>query len=296
MTFLVLGEALVDLVAEPGTWRFGVVPGGSPLNVAVGLAAADQPVRLASRVGTDLYGDLVRAHLRRHGVDPRDLQVTAEPTSLAIGRLGPDGAARYEFQGQPGQLGQVGLDRADWLHVGSLAALLEPGASAVQDAVAQANRRGVPVSYDPNLRPSLLGTREQTRPAVERLVAAASVVKASEEDLTWLYPDTAPRLTAQRWARLGPPLVIVTRGPAGAIAWHRGRWLACAAPAVAVVDTIGAGDGFTAGLLAALARRADVPEALRWATATGAAVCLRRGAGPADPATVASLVRAIPQP
>src|SRR5690606_30502783 len=218
MSFLVLGEALVDLVAEAEGWRFEAVPGGSPLNVAVALAATGQPVRLASRVGGDMFGELIRDHLTRHRVDLRDLRVGPEPTSLAVARLDPAGVARYQFYGGTDWVGPVALTGVSWLHVGSLAALREPAATAVRAAVADAGRRGVPVSYDPNLRPALLGTPDQTRPAVERLVAAATVVKASREDLAWLYPGTPPAEVARRWAARGPRLVIVTDGAAGAMA------------------------------------------------------------------------------
>jgi fructokinase len=180
--------------------------------------------------------------------------------------------------------------------MGSIGALLAPGAEPVRAAVADARHQNIPVSYDPNLRPTLLGDPAGQREPVEQLVTQADVVKASEDDLGWLYPGTPPLTIAARWARAGPWLVIVTRGARGATALSQEETLDCQAPPVAVVDTVGAGDAFTAGLLAALARRDDLAEALRFANATGAAVCQRRGAGPADPVAVEALLAATPPP
>jgi fructokinase len=319
-SFLVVGEAVVDLIGEAGTWRFEAAPGGSPLNVAVGLAAAGHPVRLAAERGDDLFGRLIQEHLDRYGVDTTDLAVTADPTNLAVARLDPAGVASYDLRLGWRWRGPARLAGVGCLHTGSLAATLAPGADAVAEAVAAARRRGVTVSYDPNVRPSLMGDRTAATARVERLVAAADIVKASRDDLAWLYPGTPDLAAARRWARSGPWLVVVTRGADGAVALHRGRVLACPAPPVRVVDTVGAGDAFTAGLLSRLAAalpgpsdrdRADrdppnggapdrsgpdrgvpgpvVAEALRHATATAAAACTARGAVPPPPEAVAAL-------
>jgi fructokinase len=295
--FLVVGESLVDLISEAGAWRFEAAPGGSPLNVAVGLAAAGHRVRLASEVGDDLFGDLVCDHLTRHGVTGTDL-VPAGATSLAFARVDADGAASYDFRFGWRWSARPSLEAVSCLHVGSLAAVTEPGAAAVRAVVAAARARGVVVSYDPNVRPSLMATREVTVPAVEELVGAADIVKVSAEDLAWLYPDRSDLAAAAGWAARGPRLVVVTRGSDGAVALHQGYAIGCAAPEVEVVDTVGAGDAFTAGLLAGLATAgalADLtPEtvavALRQATATAAAVCTHRGATPAAPQAVAELL------
>jgi fructokinase len=303
--FLVVGESLVDLISEAGSWRFEATPGGSPLNVAVGLSAAGQRVRLASEVGDDLFGELVRDHLTRHEVADTDL-VPAESTSLAFARVDADGVASYDFRFGWRWSASPSLDEATCLHVGSLAAVAEPGAAAVRAVVAAARARGLVVSYDPNVRPSLMGTREVVVPAVTDLVSAADIVKVSAEDLAWLYPDRSDVAAAAGWAARGPRLVVVTRGGDGAVALHQGYETGCAAPEVEVVDTVGAGDAFTAGLLAGLATTGalaaftpdgaaeltpdTVAAALRQATATAAAVCGHRGAAPAPPQAVAGLL------
>jgi fructokinase len=298
--FLVVGECLVDLISEPGSWRFEAAPGGSPLNVAAGLATAGHQVRLASEVGDDLFGRLVREHLHRYGVGTADL-VATEGTGLAFAQLDPDGGARYDFRFSWTWSATPDLNGVDCLHVGSLAAVTAPGAESVRAVVRAARSRGVTVSYDPNVRPPLMRSPAAVVEEVEELVALADIVKVSSEDLVWLYPGEPDLVAAARWAGPGPGrgpwLTVVTRGRRGAVALRNGYAVGCAPPAVTVIDTVGAGDAFTAGLLASLAsagQLADpapdaVDEALRQATATAAAVCAHRGAAPADPASVRSL-------
>lgn len=297
-SYLVVGEALVDLISAPGSWRFEAACGGSPLNVAVALAATGHPVRLATEVGHDLFGRLVREHLDRYGVGAGDLVDTGAPTNLAFARLDPAGVARYDFRLAWAWAGPVDLTGVGWLHTGSLAAVLDPGAAAVTRTVHTARAAGIPVSYDPNVRPALMGEPDAVRPAVERLVATADLVKVSTEDLAWLYPDTPDLAVAADWAGRGPDLVVVTRGAAGAVAWHQGDVVECPAPRVEVVDTVGAGDLFTAGLLSRLAGwrpgqaldRSRSHGALRYAAALAAAGCARRGAAPPPPAEVTALL------
>lgn len=291
-----MGESLVDLISEPGSWQFEAAPGGSPLNVAVGLAAAGHPVRLASEVGDDLFGELVREHLVRHGVDRAELVTPTAPTNLAFARLDPAGVAGYDFRfGWTLPAGPDRLDGVDCLHVGSLGAVVPPGAAAVRATVAAARRRGIPVSYDPNVRADLMGDR--ARPVIEELVATTDLVKVSRADLAWLYPGTPEVAAAARWAGQGPRLVVVTRGEEGTVALAaEGYAVECPTPRVAVVDTIGAGDAFTAGLLSQLAgnladpTREQVAAALRHATAVAAAVCTHRGAAPPAPEVVDRLL------
>lgn len=283
--FLVVGESLVDLISEPGTWQFEAAPGGSPLNVAVGLSAAGHEVRLASELGDDMFGGLVRGHLARYGVGGADL-ATANPTNLAIARLDDSGGAGYDFRLGWTWAARPDLTGVECLHAGSLGAVTAPGAAAVRAVVGAARQRGVPVSYDPNVRPALMGP--EAAAAIEELVALADVVKVSQEDLAWLYPGTPDVDAAARWLDTGPRLVVVTRGGEGAAAVQPGSVVECPAEPVTVVDTVGAGDAFTAGLLSSLARsgtladpnRAAVAAALRHAAAAAAAVCAHRGAAP----------------
>ncbi|QSB13167.1 carbohydrate kinase [Natronosporangium hydrolyticum] len=302
--FLVVGESVVDLIGEPGSWRFEANVGGSPLNVARGLAAAGQPVRLASEVGDDLFGELTREELAVAGVSTEDL-AGGPATNLAFARLDPAGVASYDFRFAWEWGARPDLTGVSCLHTGSLAALIDPGANTVAGTVAAARQNEVPVCYDPNIRASLIQDPTAARDRVARLVATADIVKVSAEDLTTLYAGTRAESVAARWAASGPWLLVVTDGEAGAQAWYAGAVIEATPPTVPVVDTVGAGDAFTAGLLASLAEagalrgpkpaagRAVVEAALRRATATAAAICARRGAAPPDAAQVAALEAAV---
>ncbi|HEX2358004.1 MAG TPA: carbohydrate kinase [Micromonosporaceae bacterium] len=302
MTFLVVGESLVDLIGAGDGWTFQAAPGGSPLNVAVGLAAHGRPVRLASEVGDDLFGGLVRDHLRRYGVDDADV-LTGGPTSLAVARIDAAGVATYDFRFGWAYAARPSLAGVDCVHVGSLAALVEPGAAAVRALVRAARDAEVVVSYDPNVRPALVGERTRARHRVEELVALADLVKVSAEDLAWLHPGEPAEEVAAGWRGLGPRLIVVTRGGDGATAVHDGGRSEVSAPLVTVVDTVGAGDSFTAALLAALSEAgalaagrppAFTPEiidhAVRYAAAAAAAVCAHLGALPPTAAEIAALL------
>ena len=250
-TVLVVGEALADVVLGPGG-RQRAHPGGSPANVALGLARLGRAVHLATRIGRDEYGQLLQNHLEGSGVRLTPGSVDDAPTSTATARLDEDGSASYCFDlvwDPPRLRPPAGMGH---LHIGSVAATLAPGAARV-GALVGASRTECTVSYDPNLRPALLGPPGHERPRVERLVADADVVKASAEDLCWLYPGREPEAVAVDWARSGPALVVLTRGSQGADAyWGADGRQSVAARPVQVADTIGAGDAFMAGLLAGL--------------------------------------------
>lgn len=248
---LVIGEALVDLVERPGHAPAAVV-GGSPLNVAVGLSRLGAPSTLRTHLGTDEYGALIRHHLVTNDVSVAPGSVRPGRTSTARARIGANGAASYDFDvcWAPGPA--PAPDPAPVLvHTGSIAATLEPGAAVVAAAIDEA-RATATISYDPNVRPALMGDRASAAARIEAIVRVADVVKASDEDLAWLYPGVDLTTVARRWRELGPALVVVTRGELGAHAVAKAVTLDIAAPEVTVVDTIGAGDSFMSGLLAAL--------------------------------------------
>ena len=253
---LVVGEALTDILSGPGTHR-RAVPGGSPANVALGLARLGHPVRLATRVGRDAHGRRLREHLGGSGAVLTDGSVVDAATSTATASIAADGSADYRFdivwELPPSTVDLAGSGAVAHLHTGSIAATLAPGAARVRAAVDAARPRST-VSYDPNLRPALLGTPGSELPGVERLVAAADVVKASVEDLRWLRPGDNPEAVAAGWTRIGPSLVVLTSGAEGATAFWRCGSLRVASVPVAVVDTVGAGDAFMSGLLGGLLR------------------------------------------
>ncbi|MGZ6761595.1 MAG: carbohydrate kinase family protein [Gaiellaceae bacterium] len=261
--FVVVGEALIDLVGQRGGRTLTAHPGGSPANVALGLARLGVPVTLKTRLGRDAFGEMISAHLEASGVRVDGGAEGGVSTSLAIATLAA-GVASYDF-------------RIDWdvetlapvpietrcLHTGSLATVLPPGKASVVDLVEREHKRGrVTVSYDPNVRPALLGDAARARPDIERLVALSDVVKVSDEDLRWLYPDRRDEDVAQAWLASGPALVVVTRGGAGVYAVSAGWELPRRAVPIDLVDTVGAGDSFTSGLLDGL-HRADLVSGAR---------------------------------
>ena len=247
---LVIGEALIDIVRR-ADGSVSEHPGGSPANVALGLGRLGRGVDLLTWFGRDAHGRLLTEHLAASGVVIVPGSDGAARTSVAAATLDADGVATYAFD-----LAWQIPER--WtsppapplvVHTGSIAAVLEPGGPDVANIVA-AHRGSATITYDPNLRPSLMPRAELTRPVVEALVALADVVKVSDEDLAWLDPGTAPLDTARRWATAGPGLVVVTRGSEGATALTPGGGqLDVPAPRVVVADTVGAGDSFMGGLI-----------------------------------------------
>lgn len=247
---LVIGEALVDVVRLPdGTSTEH--PGGSPANVALGLGRLGRDVHLLTWFGADEHGATLRRHLEASNVSLVEGSDTAPRTSVAVASVDAAGVATYDFDltwhvperwAAPAGAPLV-------VHTGSIAAVLEPGGTDVAH-ILQAHRASATITYDPNLRPSLMPPPEHTRPVVEALVELSDVVKVSDEDLGWLHPGVDPLEVARRWATSGPALVVVTRGGEGATAvTSSGHELDVAAAPVTVADTVGAGDSFMSGLV-----------------------------------------------
>ncbi|MFS0718332.1 PfkB family carbohydrate kinase [Arthrobacter sp. 1P04PC] len=256
----VIGEALVDVVQRSSGTQAHV--GGSPLNVAIGLARLDHPVQFIGRYGRDEYGEAVAAHLRSGSVllplGPDDL-----PTSVATALIDDAGAASYTFD-LAWQLPDLTerlplmLQATTLLHTGSIATMLAPGAAAVFAAVERAHPSAT-IGFDPNCRPSIITDADYARHQAEKFVALADVVKASDEDLEWLYPGVDPLDSARRWLSLGgsegPALVVVTRGAVGPWGVNADGEAQAPAPRVKVADTVGAGDSFMAALLSGIVDR-----------------------------------------
>jgi fructokinase len=261
--FIVVGEALVDLVGQRGGRTLAAHPGGSPANVALGLGRLGVPVTLKTRLGRDSFGEMIRGHLEASGVRVDGGPGEGVSTSLAIATLAA-GIASYDFriEWDVGNLSPLPVETR-CLHTGSLATALAPGKDSVVDLIQREHERGrVTISYDPNVRPALLGEPARARPDIERLVTLSNVVKVSDEDLRWLYPDRSDEEVAQDWLALGPALVVVTRGGAGVYAVAADVELRRDAVPIDLVDTVGAGDSFTSGLLDGL-HRADLVGAAR---------------------------------
>lgn len=295
----VIGEALVDVVSREGEEPRAHV-GGSPMNVAVGLARLGHDVQFLGRYGRDEYGRQVADHLTGNGVRlPFDAD--ALPTSVAQATLDETGAASYDFQldwsldVSPERIDEL-LRDTDALHAGSIGAMLEPGATVVGQALERARGHAL-ISYDPNCRPSIIPDSSDARARAEKIVVLSHVIKASDEDLLWLYPHRSIEDSARAWLKAGARLVVVTRGVMGPWAVSRGTGrdgVEVPAARVTVADTVGAGDSFMAALLSGLADRnilgptaasaldeldsAQLTELLRHAAAAAGVTVSRSGA------------------
>lgn len=300
--FTVLGEALLDLVQPAPGDTYRALPAGGPLNIAVGLRRLGHPTAMMARFSSGALGRRVRRYALDSDLDLSATVTTDQQATLAFATVDGEGRAAYDF---------FVRDAADWgwtadelaalpdatqaVHTGSLATAIEPGASHIVGWWDTLRDHGhVLLSFDPNIRPALVGARDSAVHRVETLVSRSHVVKASDEDLGWLYPDADPADALRRWARLGPSLAVLTRGPDGCLGVTSGSLeVDLAAPRVSVVDTIGAGDAFQAGLLSALAdadhlspqgvsglSEVDVRRALERALTVAALTCQRAGASP----------------
>ncbi len=260
---VVAGEALVDLVDE-GDGLFRAVAGGSPANVAVGLSRLGTPTEFLARLGTGRFGQIVRSHLIGSGVGLAYAVATTAPATVAVVSVAEDGHASYDFYvdgtadwgWSRDELPAALPSEAVALCTGSLAVAMEPGATALTALMRREHDRGaVTIVLDPNLRPALVGPRDRARDRLAAQVGLADVVKVSDEDLAWIAPGENAEQVATSWLGAGPALVVVTRGGDGAIAMTgHGARVDVPARRVEVVDTVGAGDAFTAGLVDALRR------------------------------------------
>lgn len=290
---VVAGEALIDVVVdhEGGSSE---TPGGSPLNVAVGLGRLEVPTTLISQVGHDEHGGLVVQHVTGSGAEIVAVPTVSGRTSVATARLDATGAASYDFELE-WSLPRLALPACHALHVGSLGTVLEPGCESVRDLVEQAVVREVFVSFDANLRASFVEDRDATWRDVRTLGARCTLVKLSDEDADLLEPGVDPDdvartlLTGQR-----TQLVLLTRGSEGATAFSGSGEVSVRPRRTEVVDTVGAGDAFMAGTLAQLydldafslpgpglpREEPALTRLLAGAVEIAAITCERRGANP----------------
>jgi fructokinase len=302
---LVIGEALVDIVANgprsgSGSGRNGkngtkATPGGSPANVAVGLARLGLPTELVTRFGTDPYGDQLGAHLFGNGVQLAPGSV--EPgfrTSTATATLDAAGVASYQFDitWEPPALSLTRGCPA--VHTGSIATVLEPGAKAIRRFLASLASEPVTVTLDPNARPTITPDPVSTWTAVRELAALSDLVKLSDEDCEFLRPGLSPdEIAAELLSVDRTRCVVITRGAEGAIGVSRAARVEVPAPAIKVVDTVGAGDSFMAALIAGLHSRGllgavrleglteqNLREVVDYAVKAAAITCTRHGADP----------------
>lgn len=297
-----MGEILIDFLpldaggSVPG---FLMYPGGAPYNVAVGLARLGQPVAFAGKVATDLFGRFLQAQVAREGIDPRFLLPADGPSTLAFAAM-ENGDATWAFYGEgaadtlltAAEVPAALFAETAILHCGSISLLRGTTPQAVLATVERLKGRAL-ISFDPNVRPGLIGDAGGYRAVLDRLFALADVVKLSAADIGWLAPGQPVGAVATDLQARGAGLVAVTQGGAGVLVLRGDDRLMVPALRVPVVDTVGAGDAFSAGLLAGLAERGvtsraaldglymdDLVATLRFAAAVAALTCTRAGADP----------------
>lgn len=296
---VVAGEALIDLARDGD--RSVALPGGSPFNVAIGLARLGRKVAYLGALSEDAYGDLLARQLHAEHVDLAFTAVIDAPSTLAVIELDEDGHASYRFEldGTSAVMLDIGhvptLPAAAPLHVsfGAVTAQTRPGGVALARLLQRERGRRMR-SLDPNVRPTSIRNRRAYAAQITELAIETELVKTSDEDLAWLFPTRDPVEVAREWVGRGAGLVVVTRGAQGATALRPGHApVAVPARDVAVTDTVGAGDAFTAGLLACLdahdrrsaqdlAAMSDdaLHDALYVASDVAALACTRPGADP----------------
>ena len=250
------GEALVDLVDEGGALR--AVPGGGPFNTAVALGRLGLRVGYLGTISRDEYGVALAELLIEAGVEMSLVRFTNAPTPLAVVHKQDDGGNSYTFYLAGTALADLPRRalpllpvEAVALHVGTLALAVDPPAATFRALVErEAGLRAI--IFDPNIRPAVFGDPDRYRPRFERLARLATIVKMSGDDASWIYPGCDPSEIPERVLALGPRIVAITLGSAGAIAASAmGRAQLPALPVV-VADTVGSGDSFGAAFMAAL--------------------------------------------
>jgi fructokinase len=243
MSIWVCGEVLIDVLPT------GPVVGGGPANTAKALSRLGHAVDFIGGISTDAYGQMARKELERDGVGLGLTLESDKPTCTATVHLDKAGSATYTFvidgtatfDFLPSWLPDPERLKPSVLHIGTLATVVEPGAAVLFDWAVKC-AEFAPIVFDPNVRPSFLGDREKYCQAIEKWVGISSVVKLSDEDIAWLYPDQSMDEVAHRWLEGETSLVVVTRGAKGIIGYTQGASEEVEGVKVDVVDTVGAGD------------------------------------------------------
>lgn len=298
---VVCGEALMDVFDAGATATGNTLDariGGSPYNVAMGLARLAQPSAFCGAISTGFLGERLMRSLADEGIDTSCVQRTAAPTSICVIGLDAHGVPAYDFYGERGADRQ--LDAGDALrrvpgnarafHFGSYAMVVEKVAGAQRALIEREHGRAL-ISYDPNVRPTVEPSLPIWRETLAWMLPRTHLLKVSEEDVGLLFPGQALDALATAWLAQGPRLVVITRGGAGALAFTASAQVQAAPMPVEVVDTVGAGDTFEAALLTWLAEhdrlsidglsQLDAPslqDLLGFATRAAAITCSRRGA------------------
>jgi fructokinase len=298
MAIWVCGEALIDKISSGGEVR--EIPGGGPANTAHALARLALKNEFIGGLSTDRYGQLMREQFIAAGVGLQFTPVHELPTCIADVTIAADGSATYTFlidgtatfaydeKNLPTIDLALSKNEVDAIYFGTLATIVEPGASVLFEWMKNAVGK-VPIIFDPNIRPSVLSDREKYQSAVARFLQISDVVKASSDDIGWLYPDMHEFEVAKSWLEHGVKLVVITRGENGLVGITHEHMIEVPGIAVDVVDTVGAGDTVGAILAEGIvahgferAVNAELSHILQRAVHASAITCSRQGAQPPD--------------
>jgi fructokinase len=253
----VAGEVLIDLIPE-GADRKPVV-GGGPANTAKALSKLGIDAQFIDGISFDQYGQMAKNELKTAGVKLDYVKYSDKPTCLAIVSISNSGSTTYEFITENTAtfdftldwLPNLQTDHPSLLHIGTLATVIEPGASVLFDW-AQSAAKVAPIVFDPNIRPAVISDRAQYVAQVERWVAISSAVKVSNEDINWLYPSLEIDKVVNNWLKKGPSLIVVTYGDKGLIGYRKSEIVSVDSVKAKVADTVGAGDTVGAVLVEAI--------------------------------------------
>ena len=288
----VAGEVLIDLISD-GSKQKPIV-GGGPANTATALSKLAIDTQFIGGISGDEYGQMAKGELVSSGVKLDYVKYSDKPTCLAIVSLSDSGSASYEFiientatfDFTPDWLPNPETERPSLLHIGTLATVIEPGASVLFDW-AQSVAKVAPIVFDPNIRPAVMNDREKYVMQVERWVSISSAVKVSDEDIRWLYPSLEIEQVVNNWLAKGASLILVTYGDKGLAGYRVGEKVSVDAVKVAVVDTVGAGDTVGAILVEAIVKDnldtlsgVRLQMMLKRAAKAGAITVSRSGANP----------------
>ena len=253
---IVIGEALIDLIRDKqDTTKYQAVVGGANANVSIALARLEAPHTFLARISTDAFGQQIREKLQKNNVNLDDAIETTDPTTLAVVSIQPSGSANYSFYTNgtadwgwtPEELPNL---EAKAIQFGCLGMAMEPG-NLVIEAWARPQAKTKTISHDINMRPALGFDNQKERERVERINDFSHIIKASDEDLEWLYDTNEIEPIAKEWSK--NKLVLITRGADGTDVYRDGTKLFnVPSRKITVQDTVGAGDTFTANLLAQL--------------------------------------------
>jgi fructokinase len=312
-----IGEALIDFiyVDEGLNQMYKPVPGGSPMNTSIALSRLEIPSAFISGISIDMFGKMLSKHLSDNNIDINTTIHKDNPTTLAFAKI-VNGIAEYAFFANnsadrsitESEI-QTAIDTLptspSCFQIGSISLLLEPGATAIYSIIRNRDPN-IPVSFDPNIRASLVNDRESFLTRLEDLFRHSDIVKISDEDIRWIFPKLSLETAAKKILQFGVSVCVITAGKKGVYWFSQNIQEYLAARDIKLVDTIGAGDTFHAGLLAFLYLSGNISreklknisqenavKALRYASMAAEINCCRQGANPPSTAELKKELKAV---